>query len=108
MLVVECARPSWTRLEIGLIPADGPLSQFPAAVLDARITVDDADFQTQFKIVQFPRAPDQKRVLLAGIFRRGLPGDGSIFDRPEIGIAIPPGEIFAVEDWLETVFTLRG
>jgi len=31
----------------------------------------------------------------------GLPGDGAVFDRPEFGVAIPAGQVFAVEDLLE-------
>ena len=38
----------------------------------------------------------------------GLAGDGAVLDGPELGIAVPSGEVLAVEQTLEAGFNLSS
>jgi hypothetical protein len=89
------------RFEIRLIPAhDGAVvtrGKFLAAVLDARIPLDDAICQRQLKILQRPVGPNQKGVVLDRILAGGASGDHTVFHGPKVMIAAPSGEVAPIE-----------
>jgi len=62
-------------LDLGLVAGDPPLVELLAAVLDAGVAVADG-----------------------GILRRRFPANDTVLDRPEPPIAIPSGQVLAVED----------
>lgn len=96
------------RVDVALVAADGPffVGVLAAAVLDAGVVALLADFGLQFEVFDLPAAPDEK-LIVGQLLRSGRVADDlAIFDLPKIRIAIPAGEVFAVEDRFKTV--LRG
>ena len=91
-------------MNITLIAADGPLAvlrQFLAAVLDAGVVALLADFRLQLEVFHLPAAPDEK-LIVSELLRSGRGADDlAVFNLPQLGIAIPAGEVFAIEDRFE-------
>jgi hypothetical protein len=75
-----------------------------AAVLDAAVGVFFVVTRSHFilqgegEIRGFASFPDNEGVVWDGIFRGGFSGDSAIDNGPELCIAFPTGEVFAVED----------
>jgi hypothetical protein len=68
----------------------------------------DLDLHAQFEILHGAAPPDEKLVVGEVIGPLRLAGDGPVLDRPEFGIAVPSGEILAVEEVDKAVFGERG
>ena len=97
---------------IGLIATDDPtfwIQNF-AAILDSGIGetfgIEGLDFEgaAEFEIADGIVGPDQESVVFDGVLLAGLANDCAVLDRPKIGVAIPAGEVFAVEDGSEAFF----
>ena len=89
-------------MDVALVAGDDPrgdLRQLAAAILDAAVVVaDDADGGAQLEVIHFAAAPDEEAVVCHG-FGRGIgAGDEPVFDLPEFRVAIPAGEVAAVEE----------
>ena len=97
-LFIQDARVGSIGIKVGLISTYDPVAMVLAAILNARITADDAEFELQFEIAEFPVLPDQKSIPLGGILCGCLTGDRSIFNSPEIRVPIPSLERFSIED----------
>ena len=87
--------------DLCLIADDAPFFVFDAANLDARVSGKVAELQSQFKVFQFPAAPNKP-----GVSR--LPGtaDRPVLYMPGLRIPIPSSQILAVEYRLKS-FHLR-
>ena len=106
--LVEDARIGFSRLEVSLVTPHHPVAQVLAAILNARIAADNLERQPQFEVVDVAVTPDEERVSGGLVLLGGLAGDRPVADGPELGIAIPPREVFAVEQALEPRFDLLG
>ena len=99
-------------VDIALVAADGPRAvfrQFLGPVLDAAVVVaGDLDLHAQLEVLQRAAPPDEELVVGEMLGTLGLAGDGTILDGPEFGIAVPAGEVLAVEKIGETFFGERG
>ena len=73
-----------------------------AAILNAAVMVRKLVFQRQTEVPDLSAPPDQERVTLRRFFGRRLTRDRSVFDRPELRIAIPAVQGFSIEEvaWL--------
>jgi hypothetical protein len=99
-------------VDVALITGDGPgayFGQWAGAVLDAGIVVaDDADGGAEFEVFDGAGAPDEEGVVL-GTFGAGAGADdGAVLDLPELGIAVPAGEVLAVEQGFKLVLGGEG
>lgn len=93
------------RVNVALVAADGPffVGVLAAAVLDAGVVALLADFGLQFEVFDLPAAPDEKLIVVQLLRSGRVADDLAIFDLPQLRIAIPAGEVFAVEDGFKTV-----
>ncbi len=89
--------------DVGLVAADDPLAEFFAAVLDAAIVVVEAELDLEDEVFGLAVLPDEEGVALGGILGGGLAADDAVGDGPESRVAVPAGEVFAVEDGFEAV-----
>jgi hypothetical protein len=62
----------------------------------------------QLEVLHGAAAPDEKLVVGEVLGALRFAGDGTVLDRPEFGIAVPTGEVFAVEEVDKTLFGERG
>ena len=90
--------------DIGLVAADDPFSEFLAAILDAAVAACEAELGFEDEVFGFAVTPDTEGVALGGVVRGGLASHGTIDNRPIPRVAVPAGEILAVEDGNETNF----
>ena len=104
---VENSGVSVTGFKVGLISADDPLlvGHFKTAVLNSGVAVDDLVLQLQFEIIYLAAAPDDKRVSfeLFVFFVVSRAGDGTVFDAPGLGIAVPAVQSFAIKQSLPVI-----
>lgn len=105
-LFVQDSRIRIARFKISLVTTDDPVRTFLAAILNARVTTDDLEFQSKLKIVDRPTSPDDERVAFRRLVLGGDTGDRSILHRPELRIPIPPVQRFAIEDGNKTFFVM--
>src|ERR1043166_1367421 len=115
-LVVQDSRVGRSGLHVRLITTDHPvlfIENF-AAILNAGIgealviVRRDLEPAAQFKISDGAVGPNQKRVSLRGMLLGRLAGDHTLFYRPKLRVAVPTGEVFAVEDRVKTLFRVGG
>jgi hypothetical protein len=103
-LFIQNARVGFSSLEVGLITGDNgtklPRLRELAAILHARVALLDTVFEGEFEIADLAVFPDEEGIVFERLVRGGPAGDGAVLDRPKIGVAVPAGEIFAVEKLL--------
>lgn len=97
-------------MDVALVASDDPrghVLQLATAILDAAVVIpDDADGGTKLEVLHRAAAPDEEAVVRHGL-RRGIRADDdAILDLPKLRIAVPAGEIFAVEERREAI--VRG
>ena len=97
-------------MNIALIATDRPsaiLRKFPAPVLDPGIVPRLPHLHPEFEVLHRAPPPNQKLVV-SELLRTGrLAGDAPLLDGPQFRIAIPSGEILAVEQSLEPFLIRR-
>ncbi len=82
---------------LSLIAANDPFIDLFAAILDAGITTQQTELYLQLEIFELAIPPDDERVTASWIFGCSLAVYRAVFHRPEAWIAVPAGQIFAVE-----------
>ena len=99
-------------VDVALVAADGPLpvfGQFLRAILNAAVVLAlDFHLHAELEVLQGAPAPDEELIVGEVFGGLGRPDDGSVGNRPEIGIAVPAGEVFAVEEIDEALLRVRG
>ena len=74
------------------------------AILDARVVGSgDAERKPQFEVFEVAFLADQEGVAVGFVFVGRLAVKDTVFDGPQAGIAVPAGEILAVEEALHVV-----
>src|ERR1039457_5591521 len=101
-LFVDLAGVLLLAIHVGLVALHGELDigEFDAANLDAAIEAGEFELELQFEIRRTAAAPDEEGVLDGLPVGGGLSDDGAVFHAPEMRIAFPAGEGFAVDDGL--------
>ena len=95
-------------MDVALIAADRPLAdfrKFPAAILDAGVVARLLDLRPQLEVLHHTAAPDEELVVGQLLRARGLSGDAAVLDRPQLRIAIPTSQVFAIEQRPEAVLS---
>src|ERR1019366_1394985 len=105
-LFVDLAGVLLLAIHVGLVALHGEfdIGEFDAAKLDAAVEAGEFELELQFEIRRTAAAPDEEGILDGLPVGGRLPADGAVFHAPEMRIAFPAGEGFAVEDGLVAGF----
>src|SRR6185503_3171346 len=93
-----------SRMDVALVAADRPgadVLQFLAAVLNAGVVAGLFDLGVDLEVFHRAAAPDEELVIGQHLGIGGDAGEATVLHRPVLGIAIPTGEVFAVEQGFE-------
>src|SRR4030095_4963267 len=98
-LFVEEADFALLVLDLGLVTACYELPQVFRTVLDAGVSVLNAEFYLQLEILHRTGPPHKERIALlrGGCFAT----QDAVFRRPQLRFALPSGEVFSIEDRIE-------
>ena len=91
-------------VNVALVAADRPLAdpgEFLAAILDAGVVPRLLHLRAQLKVLHHAAAPDEKLIVSQLLRPRRGADDAAILDLPQRRIAIPAGEVLAIEQRFE-------
>ena len=93
-------------VNVTLVATHRPLARLwklPAAILNARVVALLLHLHSQLEILQHPAPPDEKLIVLQLLRPRRGAHDLAVFHLPQLRIAIPAGEVFAIEERFESI-----
>ncbi len=88
-------------MNVALVAPDRPLAdlrQFLAAILNAGVVPRDFHLRAQLEVLHHTAAPDEKLIVTQRLRPRRLPRDATLLNRSQRRIALPAGEVLAVEE----------
>ena len=97
-LVVEEADLARFIFDLGLVAADAPFAEVLTSVLDSGVSVVDAEFYLEDEVLRFSASPDAEGVSVCRVFLGCLAANCAVPDGPESRVAVPAGQVLAVED----------
>src|SRR5690606_22047681 len=62
-----------------------------------------AEGETQFEVLDLTFSANQERISIRSFFLGGFPMDDAVANGPQTGVAVPAGQVFAVEQRLHSL-----
>src|SRR5262245_45531003 len=91
------------RVDVRLVAGDHEvprLADMLGSILNAGVAADDLELGLQLEVGDLA-VPNQEAIASLNLPVLGVAGDGAILDRPQVRLALPAGQVLAVEELLE-------